>query len=247
MKTCKICNNSFEESNPRNAYCPVCKKKWKKPRDVYYHMKHQKEDPAYRAKALERSTQWQKENKEQFKINCLQRRKQLKLKVFSLYGVNNKPICCHCGYDDMNALCLDHVNNDGFKDEKFGESLYKYAIRHVSEKFQTLCYNCNWIKHLNNLKNSNPIFKTSRYRKKEICMLHYSPQGVCMHCGINDMRVLCLDHIHEDGNIQRKEIYGINKAGSSFYPWVIKNNFPEGLQVLCLNCNVKKNRLSLRQ
>lgn len=71
-------------------------------------------------------------------------------------------------------------------------------------------------------------------------ILHYSnPQGsiVCNNCGEQDIDVLSLDHIDGKGGMHRKEI---NIQGSRFYHWLIANNYPTELQVLCWNCNRKK-------
>ena len=59
----------------------------------------------------------------------------------------------------------------------------------------------------------------------------------CMCCGETTMEFLSLDHINGGGKHHRK---AINKVGNGFYDWVVKNNFPEGLQVLCHNCNLAK-------
>jgi len=48
---------------------------------------------------------------------------------------------------------------------------------------------------------------------------------------LNDIRSLSLDHINGNGNQQRKQL-----GADSIYVWLIKNNFPEGYQVLCMNC-----------
>ena len=58
----------------------------------------------------------------------------------------------------------------------------------------------------------------------------------CAKCGIDDVDVLCIDHINGDGAAHRKHI----KSGNHLYTWLITNNFPEGYQVLCHNCNWKK-------
>lgn len=55
----------------------------------------------------------------------------------------------------------------------------------------------------------------------------------CACCGDGHEEFLTIDHINGDGAKQRKEgIRGIN-----FYMWLIRNNFPEGFRVLCMNCN----------
>jgi hypothetical protein len=73
---------------------------------------------------------------------------------------------------------------------------------------------------------------TARYT----VMVHYSgsEQPFCKQCGYSDIRALQLDHINNDGYINRRK--GI-KAGHAFYSWLIKNGFPDTVQVLCANCN----------
>jgi len=69
---------------------------------------------------------------------------------------------------------------------------------------------------------------------------YYSPNGIpeCTHCGEKDIIVLCIDHINGDGGEERKK-FNLH-AGNRFYRFLAKNNFPEGYQVLCLNCNWRK-------
>lgn len=49
------------------------------------------------------------------------------------------------------------------------------------------------------------------------------------------MEFLTIDHINNDCAKHRKENKWI--SSSSIYPWLIKNNFPEGFRLLCYNCN----------
>jgi len=75
-----------------------------------------------------------------------------------------------------------------------------------------------------------------RLRLKLEVLFHYS-NGLlkCACCGETEMEFLTIDHIHGDGNKERKKIgYG----GLGFYYWLKKNGFPEGYQVLCYSCNL---------
>ncbi len=64
---------------------------------------------------------------------------------------------------------------------------------------------------------------------------HYSGgEPRCAHCGIVDVDVLTLDHINGNGHQHRKSI------GGHPYRWIINNDYPDGFQVLCFNCNWKK-------
>lgn len=61
--------------------------------------------------------------------------------------------------------------------------------------------------------------------------------GKCVHCNITNPIVLVLDHIHDDGNLERKNRPG----GVSFYRFLKKIDWPQDrLQLLCHNCNFQK-------
>jgi len=77
-----------------------------------------------------------------------------------------------------------------------------------------------------------------KYRRKRrlVVLAHYGADGtpVCRHCGFDDPRALVIDHINDDGAVHRKTAKGL------IYFWLIKQNFPEGFQTLCANCNTIK-------
>lgn len=78
--------------------------------------------------------------------------------------------------------------------------------------------------------------KLKNRRYKETVMGAYG--GICTCCGESELAFLSIDHINGDGGWHRK-----NKTqGNNLYTWLIKNNFPEGFQVLCYNCNWAKSR-----
>jgi len=67
------------------------------------------------------------------------------------------------------------------------------------------------------------------HRQRLIVLQHYD--GVCKCCGENTYEFLEIDHINNNGAKHRKEV------GSHMMEWIIKNNFPPYLQLLCANCN----------
>lgn len=75
--------------------------------------------------------------------------------------------------------------------------------------------------------------KAKKYREKNKEKVFNYYGKVCNWCGESDKKVLIMDHINNDGVEHRKEI-GFRK---DIYGWLIKNNFPEGFQTLCWNCN----------
>ncbi len=64
----------------------------------------------------------------------------------------------------------------------------------------------------------------------------------CNCCGETNKSFLCIDHINNDGNIQRKRDK-VESGGLAFHIRIIKQNFPNDLQILCFNCNMGKYRI----
>ena len=79
---------------------------------------------------------------------------------------------------------------------------------------------------------------------KEAAINVYSNgEAVCKRCGQGDLDMLCLDHINDDGK-QHRDL--VKHNGNMFYMWLGKHDYPHGLQVLCYNCNMKKEMERLR-
>jgi len=77
--------------------------------------------------------------------------------------------------------------------------------------------------------------KNRRMKQRMIVLTHYGgdpPKCTC--CSEFHIEFLTVDHIHGNGIQHRKII------GNDIYPWLIKNNFPEGYQILCWNCQFGK-------
>jgi len=74
--------------------------------------------------------------------------------VIQAYGSK----CQCCGEQEVLFLSVDHIYNDGNKHRRLlksgripGQSFYPWLKRHgyPKDRFQALCYNCNWGKHRN--------------------------------------------------------------------------------------------------
>lgn len=87
-------------------------------------------------------------------------------------------------------------------------------------------------------------YKQSDYRQrhasirisdKKVVLEHYG--GKCACCCEDEPCFLAVDHINGNGNSHRKQI---GKWGSGFFKWLITNQFPDGFQLLCHNCNMGK-------
>jgi hypothetical protein len=130
-------------------------------------------------------------------------------------------------------------------------ALVRQQNRRIKFKNQSLCYNCGERPPVPGKKrcniccdDRNEWYADSNYKQrhadiraeeKTIVFNHY--ENKCNCCDENILCFLAIDHIDGGSNEHRKNI---GKAGSGFYKWLITNNFPEGFQVLCHNCNMGK-------
>ena len=87
-----------------------------------------------------------------------------------------------------------------------------------------------------------PYTKTQRKKYHKIIrnkiIEHYSEgKFECNCCGEKEYEFLTLDHINNDGNIERKKL---GNTGLIIYRQILKDNFPPYYQILCMNCNISK-------
>jgi hypothetical protein len=87
--------------------------------------------------------------------------------------------------------------------------------------------------HESRLKRDQELRKERRLR----VLTHYCTHIplCCACCGENNYEFLTLDHIDGGGTKHRKTLK--ITAGKDFYAWIIRNDFPVGYRVLCMNCN----------
>lgn len=73
--------------------------------------------------------------------------------------------------------------------------------------------------------------------RKRIVIERYG--GKCACCGEANLAFLSIDHVNNDGAQHRRNI-GHGKTSTRIYAWAMKNDYPDSLQVLCMNCNCGK-------
>jgi hypothetical protein len=98
--------------------------------------------------------------------------------------------------------------------------------------------------HINHIEEARKIYRASHkaeasawhknyYRQLRLdAIAHYG--GKCMCCGETEEAFLSIDHINGGGNEHRKKVH--RHIGL----WLKKNNYPDGFQILCHNCNQAK-------
>ncbi len=189
-------------------------------------------------------------------------RRRVRAEVLSHYG----PACQCCGEVRDAFLSIDHVNGDGHKDvdskgrRVAGAQLYARLLRDAfPEGYRTLCMNCNFcLGHRGYCPHGQLIQRTKKRpftveatdesraaqrlsnQWKWLCykmevLSHYGHGCAC--CGETQQEFLTIEHPNQTGAAHRKEINGDAKDGRNFLVWLRKNGYPEGYQILCMNCN----------
>lgn len=60
-------------------------------------------------------------------------------------------VCSNCGFSDIRALQIDHIEGDGSERRKTIDTYRMYReILRGEPGYQLLCANCNWIKRVEN-------------------------------------------------------------------------------------------------
>ncbi len=78
-------------------------------------------------------------------------------------------------------------------------------------------------------------------RLKQEILSHYGGgRAACVSCGFDDIVCLSIDHVNGGGTRHIKTLGG----GSFLYRWLKKNDFPQGYQTLCMNCQWKKRAIN---
>jgi hypothetical protein len=120
-----------------------------------------------------------------------------------------------------------------------------YQRRYAKWKAEGLCRNCGREPEPGRTKCAKCLETAARSsrsrtrRHRERVFAHYGTECVC--CGESEPLFLTIDHINGGGRAHHREIKGTPGAGT-FYNWLISQEFPEGFQVLCFNCNSGRHR-----
>lgn len=78
---------------------------------------------------------------------------------------------------------------------------------------------------------AHPNYLTDRNRKQKVAALDGYGGAICACCAETRIPFLTIDHIGGGGVHHRRAI------GANLYVWLVKNSFPSGFRVLCMNCN----------
>lgn len=112
--------------------------------------------------------------------------------------------------------------------EKYRAYQREYRNKNI-EKLKI--YEQNWRDN-----NREKIHKSQKEYSSRIRIAAFEVYGKkCVCCGESDIRFLTLDHINGGGTQHRLRIKQANIC-----KWLKANNYPDGFQTLCYNCNCAK-------
>ena len=115
--------------------------------------------PGVLERRRELNRNWIEKNRERYNAAKSEYRFKLKVAAISHYS-NGSMSCTRCGFNaDIDALCLDHINDDGAQHRKqlnisgrgasSGTTIYeRFKALGWMDGLQVLCANCNTIKEL---------------------------------------------------------------------------------------------------
>lgn len=123
---------------------------------------------------------------------------------------------------------------------------------------QGLCIYCGKIPHDAGLKSCNGCREKHHARQRKFVNNHddhaahqrdYREKirikalsgygGVCSCCDEHRTDFLTLDHVKQDGNLHRQEV---GQSSYQMYLWAVRENFPDTLRCMCMNCNISAYR-----
>lgn len=110
----------------------------------------------------ERVQRWRRAHPEKEKLargKARQVHNKRKVRVLTRYG-NGKLACVKCGFDDIRALSIDHINKDEGKRVRASCGFYRWLENNNYPKgYQTLCMNCQFIKRQEDLELYSPAVR----------------------------------------------------------------------------------------
>lgn len=139
--------------------------------------------------------------------------------------------------DKLNAECREYHE---LHKEKYNEQNREYWNEHKEElnrrRREYRANNHEGMKKKDGIRYQR--YKTQTKKRKDSLKKQVVDAygGMCECCKEAKLGFLTIDHIDGNGRKHRESL-GISGSGYNFYGWIIKNDFPKNLRILCYNCN----------
>ena len=176
---------------------------------------------------------------------------ELKKEVLSHYSKNLS--CVNCNESELEFLAIDHITSRKSvgHSRTFGSTaIYRWLKKQgFPSGYQVLCHNCNMIKEVIRrrspelLSNSYDAVRGRKHKlkmKTEVLSRYSGGKPKCNCCGFSNIDGLSIDHIRG----RKRESHDYTIGGYVLYSLLKRTNFPKHYQVLCINCNLAKDKRS---
>jgi len=152
--------NNEEIRMRKNQYYYKNKKRFNEYSKKWYQKNRDKileKQKKYYLENRDRILEYNRKNKEIISKKISLNNLRIKKLVLGHYS-NGKLKCVRCGFSDIRALSIDHINGGGTLHRKQirgrGSMMYRWLIKNNFPKgYMTLCMNCNIIKRFTNHEN----------------------------------------------------------------------------------------------
>lgn len=153
-------------------------------------------------------------------------------------------LCLDCGEHNLtsNLYCNECAkkrisNQSSIRKQKIANGLCGICGQRLLANNKKRCIICM---HKHNEWYATSPTRTNNMKKNKLAKNQVIDGygGKCSCCGEIEKTFLAIDHINGGGNEHRKQIKKL--SSSSFYRWLISQNFPNEFQILCHNCNMSK-------
>lgn len=151
--------------------------------------------------------------------------------------ISSGRICTSCKIH-KDAECFYFLKKYEKLSSECRECVVLRSTKYAQENRDRVLKKCRQYYYANKEKSNNRNKERNKAIRKAI-FDHYG--GKCICCGEIEDTFLTIDHINNDGNVQRKT----QSSGGMFYRWIMKNNYPDNLQILCWNCNHGKYKIGM--
>jgi len=197
----------------------------------------------YKNKKTEKAVKWAKENPEKFKLSQKRYRDKKKLSITeedrvkaraqsNKWRINNP--------DKIRERKREYVHKRRFEDPEFREKLKKRKrewdaknVEHVKQYAKE-----RYAKTYPIIRDHHLKYMHDKGVNKRLEILYWYSNGEmnCNECGELHYEFLAVDHMDNNGYAHRSS-GELKKYSNNIINYLIGNNFPEGYQILCHNCN----------
>lgn len=238
---CSKCGNYGKYTSRIERMCSPCyHRRWRLSHPENVKISQDKYTRTHIEVRRQNNRSWRRNNPEKYKAqkrrSGLRRRTRLRLKVLKYYS-NGFMKCGCCSESIERFLTIDAILFAGHKKiTQSGYMLNWWLNKHnFPDGYRVLCFNCNCGRDLNNgmCPHVGPVIKSKWYEDIRNEVISYYSKGTmkCECCEEKIERFLTIDSMLFRSH---KKVTG---SGNRFYRWLKKNNYPNGYQVLCFNCN----------